>query len=333
MPTVDAVVPSYNYAPYLESCVKSLLEQEGADVRVLIIDDASTDSTPEVGQRLAAADSRVTYRRHENNHGHIATYNEGLLEWAHGEYVLLISADDMFAPGALGRAVALLDRHRHASFAHGRQIRFDNAPPELTATTSAGGDAYRLHDGWAFISGLCATAQNPVETPTVIVRTSAQHKVGGYESTLPHTADLEMWLRLATCGDVIELDAVQAFKRHHGRNMQLSFLSNPEGDMRERREAFQMFFRHVGAAFPNAATELARAERALAAELFWRAASIFEAGCVAEAERLLQLAASVDPAITRSSHWRRMSIKRKLGYRLWSLVQGLAGRAEQQRAS
>jgi glycosyltransferase involved in cell wall biosynthesis len=329
LPQVDAVVPSYNYAPYLEGCVKSLLEQDTVDVRVLIIDDASTDSTPEVGQRLAAADSRVTYRRHADNHGHIATYNEGLLEWAHGDYVLLISADDMFTPGALGRAVALLELHQHASFAYGRQICFENALPVLPATPGRD-DSYRLHAGSAFISALCATAQNPVETPTVIVRTQAQHKVGGYEAALPHTADLEMWLRLATCGDVIELDAVQAFKRHHGRNMQLAFLSNPEGDTRERREAFQIFFRRCGADVPNAATQLAQAERALAAELFWRAARIFDAGRVDDADRLLQLAASIDPTVTNSSHWLRMVIKRKLGYRLWSLVQGFARRIEDQ---
>ena len=50
------------------------------DVRVLIIDDASTDDTPEVAAALAAEDARVEFRRHAVNRGHIATYNEGL-EW------------------------------------------------------------------------------------------------------------------------------------------------------------------------------------------------------------------------------------------------------------
>ena len=54
MSRVDVVVPCYNYARFLERCVGSLLAQQGAEVRVLVIDDASADDTPEVGQRIAA---------------------------------------------------------------------------------------------------------------------------------------------------------------------------------------------------------------------------------------------------------------------------------------
>ena len=49
MSSVDVVVPCYNYARYLETCVSSVLDQEGVDVRVLIIDDASSDRSAEVG--------------------------------------------------------------------------------------------------------------------------------------------------------------------------------------------------------------------------------------------------------------------------------------------
>src|SRR2546421_3333475 len=82
---VDIVVPCYNYGRFLEQCVSSALCQEGVDVRVLVIDDASSDNTPQVGQRLAARDQRVEFRRRDVNQGHIATYNEGLLGWASAE--------------------------------------------------------------------------------------------------------------------------------------------------------------------------------------------------------------------------------------------------------
>jgi cellulose synthase/poly-beta-1,6-N-acetylglucosamine synthase-like glycosyltransferase len=99
MSAVDLVVPCYNYARFLSRCISSILSQADVDVRVLIIDDTSSDDTPEVGLRLAAMDSRVKFRRHEQNRGHIATYNEGLLEWATAKYSMLISADDLLAPG------------------------------------------------------------------------------------------------------------------------------------------------------------------------------------------------------------------------------------------
>ncbi len=111
MSSVDVVVPCYNYARFLPRCVKSLLDQEGVDVRVLVVDDASSDNTPEVAQSLVAADSRVEFIRHTKNAGHIATYNEGLLGWAKADYSLLISADDLLAPGAMKRAADLMDRH------------------------------------------------------------------------------------------------------------------------------------------------------------------------------------------------------------------------------
>src|SRR5207237_1688577 len=80
MSRVDVIVPCYNYGNMLRACVRSVLDQEDADVRVIVMDDASTDSTEAVGRRLAAEDPRVEYRRHATNCGHIATYNEALAD-------------------------------------------------------------------------------------------------------------------------------------------------------------------------------------------------------------------------------------------------------------
>jgi glycosyltransferase involved in cell wall biosynthesis len=69
MSRVDVVIPCYKYAHYLHGCVESVLSQEGVEVRVLILDDASPDNTPEVGEELARQDGRVEYRRHAVNRG------------------------------------------------------------------------------------------------------------------------------------------------------------------------------------------------------------------------------------------------------------------------
>lgn len=80
MSSVDVVIPCYNYARYLPQCVASALDQEDVEVRILIIDDCSKDDSEIVGRRLAEQESRVEYRRHPINQGHISTYNEGLLK-------------------------------------------------------------------------------------------------------------------------------------------------------------------------------------------------------------------------------------------------------------
>ena len=82
MTAVDVVVPCYNYARYLPTCVSTILDQAGVEVRVLIVDDCSTDETPTVAAALAAQDSRVTVVRNEVNLGLIGTANRGMLEWA-----------------------------------------------------------------------------------------------------------------------------------------------------------------------------------------------------------------------------------------------------------
>ena len=113
-----------------EDCVGSVLAQP-IDVRVLVIDDASTDDSAIVGEALARADSRVTFRRHERNIGHIPTYNEGLIGWASSDYSLLLSADDVVAPGALARAAHVLDRHPDAGLAYGMGVLFTTDAPRI----------------------------------------------------------------------------------------------------------------------------------------------------------------------------------------------------------
>jgi len=87
MSSVSVVIPCYKYGHFLEDAVGSVLDdQEGVDVRVLIIDDASPDDSAEVARKIAARDPRVEVIVHTTNKGHIATYNEGLLDWADGDY-------------------------------------------------------------------------------------------------------------------------------------------------------------------------------------------------------------------------------------------------------
>ena len=109
MSSVSVVIPCYKYGRYLEECAASVLDDQDVDVRVLIIDDASPDDSADVAKKIAARDPRVELVVHATNKGNIATFNEGLLEWADGDYCVLLSADDRLTPGALGRAADLLD--------------------------------------------------------------------------------------------------------------------------------------------------------------------------------------------------------------------------------
>src|SRR5215210_1888787 len=101
-PRVSVVIPLYNYGRFLGECVQSALDQDGVDVDVLVIDDASTDDSLSVATAIAAGDSRVRVVCNERNLGMVGTMNEGL--WAAGgEYLVKLDADDLLTPGALAR--------------------------------------------------------------------------------------------------------------------------------------------------------------------------------------------------------------------------------------
>ncbi len=78
LPQVDVVIPCFRYGAMLPDAVHSVLSQEGVEVRVLIIDDASGDGSADVARALARADSRVEVWVHEQNQGNTRTPDEGV---------------------------------------------------------------------------------------------------------------------------------------------------------------------------------------------------------------------------------------------------------------
>jgi glycosyltransferase involved in cell wall biosynthesis len=239
---VDAIVPCYNYARYLRQCVESITTQTGVDVRVLIIDDHSTDNTADVARALVAENSRVDYRRHAKNAGHIATYNEGL-DWADGDYTLLLSADDMLTPGSLARATALMEKHPQVGFTFGRNIRIDSQGPK-TAPAASIDCAACVWQGRAWLETIFKERSRFIDSPEVLVRTRMYKQFGGFRAQLPHTADVELWLRFASQGDVGQLDADQAYYRVHDTNMHGVLAPSVAQSLKHWKAAFDSFFQH-----------------------------------------------------------------------------------------
>lgn len=310
MVTVEVVVPCYNYARYLRQSVESALNQESVAVRVLIIDDCSTDASAEVGEALAQQYDAVRFRRHEANRGHIATYNEGVAELS-GDYFLLLSADDYLLPGALPRAVSVMEAHPQVGFVFGRALlRGDNGPPERLTPLPK-----RLtKDGSAVLSGRrfveYSRARNIVPTPSAVVRTNLQLAVGGYREDLPHTGDMEMWLRLAARADVGYLDDDQAVYRIHGTNMSKAY--DGLADLKARAKALDAFFADgVSRIDPTGALQRECLHH-FAGEAFRHARMALNRGELEAADRFGDYGLSVSPTARRSIDWLKFSLKRTL---------------------
>ena len=323
LPGVDIIVPCYNYGRFLRACIGSVLDQPGCQVRALIIDDCSTDDSLDIAHAIAAEDPRVQVLAHTMNRGHIATYNEGI-DWLASEYMLLLSSDDMLAPGALGRALDLMEAERSISFVYGPAIQFSHGTDLATQLSrrlppSGRGGLVRGPD---FIRRLCTKPVNPIETATAVVRTSLQKRVGGYRPELPHSGDLEMWLRLAAYGDVGEIPEVQAFTRIHAHNMRHGYTADRvRADYEQRHRAFRIFFENQSERLENAERLARLAHRSLAEEVLWAAARHFEeAEEDAATVRLMDLAPTIDGTIRWTPLWWKTWVKRALGPQRWQAL-------------
>lgn len=272
MASVDVVVPCYNYGRYLRENVASILSQEGVDLRVLIIDNASTDDSAAVAQALADEDARIEVIVHPTNRGATFSYNEGI-DWAASDYFLLLDADDVLAPGSLARAAAVMDRHPDVSFTHGKELRVVSDGGIEVPEAALKSHGWIIVDGQQFIEGLCHTPVNTVGANTVVRRTSAQKRVGGYRASLRYTDDLDMWLRLATVGKAASTESVQAIRRIHPAQMSSHYRSFQVRDFHEREAAYVTFFSTDGRDVRGAEHLLKAARRGLGQHAYWSALS------------------------------------------------------------
>jgi glycosyltransferase involved in cell wall biosynthesis len=289
MAKFDIIVPCYNYGRFLETCVRSVLNQSVSDVRVLIIDDASSDDSFAVGERLAREDSRVSLIAHPVNKGHIETYNEGIA-WASGDYLLLLSADDFLVPGALQRAAEVMDENPDVVLTFGDCIPwFDASPaPEVAPVGTYTWSRFDL------MAAICASVTNVVPTPTAIARTSVQKAVGGYRKSLPHAGDLEMWLRFAASGSVTRIDAVQAVYRKHSTAMSNAYFAEILADFRQRELAFDCFFDEYGERLGPSRGLRQTTRRALADDAFYQGVRHLRRARFKDGVRLMRYAMELD---------------------------------------
>lgn len=111
-PLVSVVIPTYNRAKRVQRAIQSVLNQTYDNIEVLVVDDASTDNTPKVVNRIE--DERVQYIRLEENQGASAARNIGI-EAASGDYVGFLDSDDVWEPSKLEQQIEVAARHLEAN--------------------------------------------------------------------------------------------------------------------------------------------------------------------------------------------------------------------------
>lgn len=300
-PSVSVVIPCYNYGHYLPLAVRSALDQEGVDVDVLIVDDASTDNSADIAHRLAAEDSRIAVMAHDINAGHITTYNDGL-KLVEGDYVALLSADDALPRNAITRAVALMERFPDVGLVYGFPAGFVDLPCQATEKVRS----WSVWEGQRWLARQARTGRNVIMSPEVVMRREAWEEIGEYDPRLPHAADMFVWLSTATRWDIGRVNGPpQAFYRTHGLNMHLTTYLGMITDLRERALVFDLLFASANCEIVDL-TLHDRARKALARSAVQLALGDgFDTDPDADAEEFVRFAEFIWPEVTRSARWRR----------------------------
>ncbi|WP_168209188.1 glycosyltransferase family 2 protein [Agromyces intestinalis] len=273
---MSVVIPCFNYGRYLAAAIDSALAQAGAQIEVIVVDDASTDDSAAVA---TAYGEHVRLVRHTRNSGPVATFNDGLAV-ATGEYLVRLDADDILTPGSVARAVALAEAEPSVGLVYGRPVHFAGDRP---STHRAHATRWRITDGPAWLDLRCESGVNCITSPEALMRMSVVAEVGG-QRQLAHTHDMEMWMRIARVSDVGWIDgADQAWHREHPASLSATD-TDVIGDLEERLAAFEVLLTDgLGDSVADAA-RLAVARRTLAIEALRRAIAACVRGRGTQAE-------------------------------------------------
>jgi glycosyltransferase involved in cell wall biosynthesis len=224
---VTVVTLSFNQRPFLERAVRSVLEQN-YPVEYVIVDPGSTDGSREVVERYQSQFARVVL---EPDAGPADGLNKALAT-STGDVFVCVNADDALLPGAVGSAVAALQRHPDAAaiYASGYIVNAGGKPIRRACSTD--------FDLSAFVFGGVNVMQQ-----STFVRRDAFLAVGGFNPLNRTSWDGELLVDLALAGyEVRRVEGLWSTFRIHADSISGSGRLNTEYD----RDRVRLFEKVVG---------------------------------------------------------------------------------------
>ena len=209
--SISVIIPAYNYAHFLPRTLRSVLGQETGDVpvEVIVVDDGSTDNTPEA---VRGFDGNIHYIR-QGNQGLSGARNTGMARAA-GEALVFLDADDLLLPGALASQWATLRQHPSANISVCRNYMATASDAEGPLTLAG---CYGLHRG-SFAVHMCHANIAPVHA--YMVRREVAQRAGPFDATLRACEDYDFWIRcLMAGGRMVGNAAGRVVYRKHGDSM------------------------------------------------------------------------------------------------------------------
>ena len=196
---ISIITPSYNQVAYLEYTLQSVLAQDYPHIEYLVIDGGSIDGSLDIIRRYA---DRLAWWVSEPDAGQADAINKGFAR-ARGEYIAWLNSDDLYLPGAVMQAVAVLQANPELGMVFGDAFTINSDGMPLNALVF--GD-WGLPDLMAF---------RIICQPAVFMRRSILERAGYLDSSYHYMLDHQLWLRLARLAPIRRVSQTWAAARHH----------------------------------------------------------------------------------------------------------------------
>jgi glycosyltransferase involved in cell wall biosynthesis len=224
-PRVSVVIPAWNAARTLPETLDSVFAQTFTDLEVIVVDDGSTDRTPEV---LAAYGDRIRVL-HKVNEGRPSTTRNLGLKAARGELLALLDADDRWHPEKVAKQVALFDHNPRLGLVYTAATIIDASGRTIKVNPCSAQARGQIH-------GLLAT-RNIMVGSSAMVRARAVVEAGYYDESLTSAENWDLWIRIARSWEVDFVPEPLTYYRVHGGNRSAAV------DLRQRN-IFRILAKH-----------------------------------------------------------------------------------------
>jgi glycosyltransferase involved in cell wall biosynthesis len=206
-PRVSIVTPSYNQGQFIEETIRSVLLQGYPDLEYIIIDGGSTDGSVEIIRKY---EPWLAYWVSEKDSGQSDAINKGFAR-ATGEFVAWLNSDDWYQPDVFASRATYLTQHSEVVLVYGDCNHVDEDGKVMWITYGSSCTAFDL-----------AMEGNKFAQPSVFMRTSMLHKVGGLSLKLCYVMDYDLWVRMGLQGEMHPLPGIVANFRYQIRSKSVS---------------------------------------------------------------------------------------------------------------
>ncbi len=200
-PKISIVIPVFNCETYIEQSIRSVAKQTYDNFELIVVDDGSTDSTPEILKKLASQYNFVLIK--QGNLGQSAAMSTGW-EASTGEILGYLSSDDLYAPTLLSESYKFFEQEEVI-------LTF----PCYDLIDSDSNILKQVNTNWVSYEHLICSLDNPIG-PGVLFRKKIFIENGGWNSKLRQVQDLDYWIKICNQGTIKVIHKILAsFRVHH----------------------------------------------------------------------------------------------------------------------